>query len=120
MPGPLLGAGNRKCSLNSAVFSWVLKRVNISKRQRNEVFDHQRVLFLKLQVFQACVGGEGNQCPKWDSELIKFGEWLSLVNLVIKANYSFCIVPVKIKDHIYYSSELESNIKNILSWWNLS
>lgn len=26
---------------------------------------------------QACVGGEGDQCPKWDFELIKFGEWLT-------------------------------------------
>lgn len=41
-----------------------LKRVNISEGCQNEVFDHQRVLFLKLEMCQACVGGEGDQCPK--------------------------------------------------------
>lgn len=77
MPEPLLGAGNTMSSPSSPIFGWVFKRVNISKEQQNEAFDHQRVLFLKLQTFQACVGGEGNQCPKWGSELIKFGEWLT-------------------------------------------
>lgn len=40
----------------------------------SRMFNYQRALFLKLQMFQACVGGEGDKCPKWDSELIKFGE----------------------------------------------
>lgn len=35
------------------------ERVNISEGQQNEVFNHQGALFLKLQMFQACVGGEG-------------------------------------------------------------
>lgn len=41
------------------------------------MFNHQRALFLKLQMFQEHVGGEEDKYPKWDSELIKFGEWLT-------------------------------------------
>lgn len=43
--------------------------------------------------------------------------WLTWLLRVIIA---FVLVTIKIKDHIYYSSELESNLKNILSEWNLS
>ena len=38
--------------------------------------------------------------------------WLTWLLRLITA---FVVVTVQIKDHIYYSSELESNIKNILS-----
>lgn len=38
--------------------------------------------------------------------------WLTWLLRVIIA---FVLVTIKIKDHIYYSSELESNLKNILS-----
>lgn len=65
----------QKFSLSSPIFGWVLERVNIFRGHQNEAFDHQRILFLKLGMFQTCIRGEGNQYPKWDSELIKFGEW---------------------------------------------
>ena len=75
MPGHLLGAGNAKFSLSALSYFWLspFKRVCISEGQQNEVFNHQRALFLKLQMLQECVGREGDKCSKWDSELIKFG-----------------------------------------------